>query len=166
MDGGFLLSINSDQTTFFFTAGGSINVIGLSGRATGLLIINYGGDERRPASPGEFSLAVGEGIPPSSSPTVSGAERHLRDLLFQGSVQVTFNATGAQQSFDIPQEFLAVLPSGFPSPIVIAASAPQINGSAGTSGAGFYFQAVVTGTSRSRTSSSSPARSRSPRRWA
>ena len=41
MDGGFLLKITAVQTTMFFTAGGSIDPIGLSGRMTGLLMISY-----------------------------------------------------------------------------------------------------------------------------
>src|SRR5205807_6297421 len=39
MDGGFLIQISSTQTIFFFTAGGSIDPLGISGRATGLLFI-------------------------------------------------------------------------------------------------------------------------------
>src|SRR5206468_12050246 len=65
---------------------------------------------------------------------------------FRGSVQVTLNTTLQDQDFQIPQEFLSVLPAGFQTHILIGASAPNIDGSASsTNGAGFYLQAIVTG---------------------
>ena len=156
MDGGFLLKITASQTTFFFTAGGTIDPLALSGRVTGLLLINYpvcgdflclpGVDGAGIA--GEFSLEIGAGTGPTSPGDDSSALSDITGIFsFQGSVKVTLNTTLADQSFTVPQEFLSVLPSGFPSPIVIPAAAPQIDGSVQASGhqAGYYIQAIVTG---------------------
>ena len=126
MDGGFLLRITATQTTIFFTAGGSIDPLGLSGRMTGLLMISY--DTRPSSTPGYvgvglsamFSLQIGVGIPPSGP---SDDRSSLSDITgiftFQGSVKVTINTTLRDETFIVPQEFLAVLPSDFPSTITI-----------------------------------------------
>ena len=79
MDGGFLLKITAFQTTMFFTAGGSIDPLGLSGRMTGLLMISY--DTRSSSTPGYvgvglsamFSLADRRRRPAVRTPTTARA---------------------------------------------------------------------------------------------
>ena len=154
MDGGFLLRITATQTTIFFTAGGSIDPLGLSGRETGLLMISY--DTRPSSTPGYvgiglsamFSLQIGVGIPPSGPSDDRGGLGDITGIFtFQGSVKVTLNTTLLDETFTVPQEFLAVLPNDFPSTITISAGAPEIDGSTSHSNSrGFYIQAVVTGT--------------------
>src|SRR5262249_16762041 len=148
MDGGFQLKITSTQTTFFFTAGGSIIPIGLSGRATGLLILNYSAQTGQgiPGLAGTFKLEIGAGIPPGSS--TPGLSAIAGIFSFHGSVQVSLNTTLEDQVFHVPVEFLAVLPSGFPTTITITAGAPNIDGSASSNlnNRGAWIQAIVTGT--------------------
>ena len=136
MDGGFLLRITADQTTFFFTAGGSIDPIGLSGRATGLLIVNYPALPAPPASrPDGAGIAGCSASRSASDPAVrlERARSSLSDISgifsFHGTVKVTFNTTLSTRPSPSRQEFLNVLPSGFPSPITIPTRAPEIDGS-------------------------------------
>ena len=154
MDGGFLLKITAFQTTMFFTAGGSIDPLGLSGRMTGLVMISY--DSRPSSTPGYvgiglsamFSLTIGVGVPPSGSSDDRGGLGSIPGIFtFQGSVKVTLNTTLLDETFVVPQEFLAVLPNDFPGSITITRGAPEIDGStAHSNSVGFYIQAVITGT--------------------
>src|SRR5262249_48539115 len=95
MDGGFQLKITSTQTTFFFTAGGTIVPIGLSGRATGLLILNYQAQTAQgiPGLAGTFKLEVGAGIPPGGGSSSGGLSAISGIFSFHGSVQVSLNTT-------------------------------------------------------------------------
>src|SRR5262249_18758221 len=132
LDGGFLLRITASQTTFFFTAGGEITPLGISGRATGLLILQYQAQTPQgiPGIAGSFDLEIGAGIPPGGTSSAAGGLSTISSIFsFRGSVRVALNTTLENQVFHIPQEFLAVLPSGFPTTITIPQSAPNIDGS-------------------------------------
>ena len=95
-----------------------------------------------------FSLEIGVGIPPAGSGDDRGSVGDIPDIFsFHGSVKVTLNTTLRDETFIVPQEFLAVLPNDFPGSITITAGAPEIDGSVNSAnGAGFYIQAIVTGT--------------------
>ena len=149
IDGGFQLKITSTETTFFFTAGGSITPLAISGRMTGLLILQYQGQTAQgiPGIAGTFTVDIGAGVPPgASSGTGLGSISNI--FSFRGSVRVTLNTTLENQVFVVPPEFIAVLPSGFAATITIPQSAPEIDGSTSSNlnARGAYLQAVVTGT--------------------
>ena len=149
MDGGFQLKITATQTTFFFTAGGSIVPLAISGRMTGLLILSYSATNGGiPGIAGLFDVDIGVGTPPSGNSGSSDLGDISGIFSFQGKVRVTLNTTLADQVFQVPPEFLAVVPSGFPSTLTIPASAPEIDGSrsANLNSTGIYIQAIVTGT--------------------
>ena len=77
----------------------------------------------------------------------AGSARSRASSPSEGKVQVTLNTTLEDQVFHVPQEFLAVLPSGFPTSITIPKSAPEIDGSTSSNlnARGAYIQAIVTG---------------------
>ena len=81
------------------------------------------------ASPALFDVDIGVGTPPSGNTGSSDLGDISGIFSFQGKVRVTLNTTLADQVFQVPPEFLAVVPSGFPSTITIPASAPEIDGS-------------------------------------
>jgi hypothetical protein len=148
MDGGFLFQISSTRTTFFFTAGGTVDKLGLSGRQTGLLVISYGAGASGIA--GMFKLEIGSGTGPTAP---SDRRSDLKDIAgiftFKGSAEVRLNLTRSQNdiTFTLPPELVAVVPSGFPTTITIPKTAPQINGSTSfTSGTGVWVQAIISGT--------------------
>src|SRR5262249_38188206 len=91
LDGGFLLRITASQTTFFFTAGGEITPLGISGRATGLLILQYQAQTPQgiPGIAGSFDLEIGAGIPPGGTSSAAGGLSPIpRIFSLRGSVRV------------------------------------------------------------------------------
>ncbi|TMC40760.1 MAG: hypothetical protein E6J28_00740 [Chloroflexi bacterium] len=115
MSGGFLLSINSTTTTFFFVADVGIDALSLTGRAIGLLVIQYGGGPGGTGIAGKFSLEIGAGAGPNDPGAIPGI------FHFDGRAEVVLNTTLHTQVFNVPQEFLQVLPSTFPTTIYIKA---------------------------------------------
>src|SRR5262249_41686245 len=96
-----------------------------------------------------FKLEIGAGIPPGGTSSAAGGLGSIASIFsFRGSVQVSLNTTLEDQVFHVPQEFLSVLPSGFPPTITLPKSAPNIDGSVSSnlSARGAWIQAIVTGT--------------------
>ncbi|HKI91835.1 MAG TPA: hypothetical protein VJ986_06010, partial [Gaiellaceae bacterium] len=142
-DGGFLLQITSTQTTFFMTAGGSVVPLDISGRMTGLLVLNY--SDTNPGLAGMFKVELGVGVP-STDTSSSGVSNISGIFTFSGSVMVNLNSTLSAVVFTVPQEFLSVLPAGFPGTLTICGHTPEIDGTCTAGGTpAVYIQAIVTG---------------------
>ena len=157
MAGGYYLKITPTRFEFFITAAASTS-LGLSGRAIGLFIIQTDGrrnDQNQkldansiPGIAGSFSLELDAGIQPPEGSNTNDVETLGNDFKFSGKVQVVFNTTLEQQVFDVPESFLAVLPAGFPTQIVLFESVPNLAGDAEETpqdpGA-FYLKALIQG---------------------
>ena len=157
MGGGFYLKITPARFEFFITAAASTS-LGLSGRAIGLFIIQTEGrrdDQGQkidsnsiPGIAGSLSLELNAGIQPPEGSGTGGVSSLGSVFKFSGKVQVVFNTTLEQQVFAVPESFLAVLPAGFPTQIVLFESVPNLAGDAEETpqdpGA-FYLKALIQG---------------------
>src|SRR5262249_26235414 len=103
---------------------------GLNGHAVGLLIID--GNTSGPGLPGiammlnvELTLGASPDGPEGSDSTSA------LDGIFElhGSVVLTLNTTLREQTFQIPQSFIALMPADAPTSITVYAAAPAIDGS-------------------------------------
>ncbi|HET6548786.1 MAG TPA: calcium-binding protein, partial [Solirubrobacter sp.] len=156
MAGGYYLRITPTRFEFFVTAAATTS-LGLSGRAIGLFIIQA--DRRRddddepldgnsiPGIAGNFSLEITAGEEPEGGG--GGGVGNIGSLFrFQGKVQVVFNTTLEDQTFDVPESFLAVLPEDYPTQIEVFESAPNLAGTAKADPSdtgGFYVKALIQG---------------------
>ena len=79
----------------------------------------------------------------------TGGISNIEDVFsFTGEVQVVFNTTLEQQTFAVPESFLAVLPADYPTEIRIFESAPNLEGNAEATPSdtgGAYIKALVQG---------------------
>src|SRR5205814_7846257 len=113
MDGGFLLRITPSELDFFITAGASITPLHIDGRITGLLIAR-GPPDPNPGIAAFFDLEITAGTAPGQQ-SGSGSLSVIQGVFsFTGRVQVMLNTTRVEQTFEVPEEFLQVLPHGFP----------------------------------------------------
>ena len=124
-----------------------IPVLGLNGKAVGLLIID--GDTSSPGLPG-IALMLNVELTLGASPDGAGGsdQASALDGIFElrGSVVVTLNTTLREQVFEIPQSFLDLLPDDAPTTVTVYASAPEIDGSKREDAAPeFYVSANIQG---------------------
>ncbi|HEX6131015.1 MAG TPA: hypothetical protein VF044_04745, partial [Actinomycetota bacterium] len=145
MDGAFLVRITTSEIVFFITAGASIDPLALDGRVTGLVIA------RGPPTLGIGALLrldITAGTAPGQ-PTGSGSLSVIPDVFaFTGRVQLMLNTTRTELVFDVPESFLDVLPTGFPTQIKIFKSAPALDGRSElnpSAGGAFYVSALIEG---------------------
>ena len=69
------------------------------------------------------------GVAPNAPADGRGGLSSLSGIFhFEGRVQVMLNTTLKEQRFNVPEEFLGVLPDGFPTRIVVYKSLPSLNG--------------------------------------
>ncbi|MBK8118783.1 MAG: hypothetical protein IPK39_05835 [Sulfuritalea sp.] len=127
--GGFYLRITPERFEIFVQAEAEIPVLGLNGKAVGLIIID--GATAPPGLPGiamMLNLQLTFGASPDGA---SGSDQaSALDGIFElrGSVVVTMNTTLREQVFQIPRSFLDLLPDDAPSTVTVFAAAPEING--------------------------------------
>ncbi|MDX6411752.1 MAG: large repetitive protein, partial [Gaiellaceae bacterium] len=156
MDGAFLIRITSNSAEFFITAGASITPLHLDGRITGLLIARgpprVGTSDPAAGLAAMFQLEITAGTAPGSPSDDRGSLSVVDGVFsFTGRVQVMLNTTRQEQTFVVPQEFLSVLPAGFPTSIKIFKSAPGLDGQSeadpthNPNGA-IYISALIQGT--------------------
>jgi hypothetical protein len=133
LTGGFFLRITPERFEIFVTAFASVPILGLSGQATGLLIID--GSTSGPGIPGialMLNLQLGVGVPPPNAPADdrSSVSNIGNGSIFRltGEVLVMLNTTMRDQIFEIPDSFLPLLPPGAPTTIEIYDNAPGLDG--------------------------------------
>ena len=133
LGGGVLMRITSDRFELFVTAAGMIGSIA-QGRAIGLLIVDASGtptvDDPHaiPGVAGMLDVELTLQVPGSDQVhnLTGGDGKPL--FTFTGSVKVMINTTFKEQTFDVPEEFLSVLPADFPTRLTIFRSHPNLTG--------------------------------------
>ena len=137
LTGGFFLRITPQRFEVFVTAFASIPVLGLTGQATGLLIIDA--STAGPGIPGValmLNVELSVGVPPPNAPADDrGSVSDIgngRIFRLTGEVLVMLNTTKRDQNFRIPDSFLPLLPAGAPPTITIFDNAPKLNGERST----------------------------------
>ena len=139
------MKLSEEGFEFFITADAQMPPLGLRGRLTGLLILKFTPTDDDdvlsiPGLAGLFELELSAEGPAE----LAGIE----GFSFQGRVRVMINTTLAEQVFEVPESFLAVLPSDFPPQLKIFESAPSIDGEAEAdpdSDGSVYFAALIAG---------------------
>jgi hypothetical protein len=151
--GGFFLRITPDRFEIFVTAFASVPILGLSGEATGLLIIDA--SLSGPGNPGValmLNLRLGVGVPPPNAPADdrSSVSNLGNGSIFRltGEVLLMLNTTRRDQIFRIPDSFLPLLPPGAPTTIEIFDNSPGLDGERSTPAGqnpNFYVTANIQG---------------------
>ncbi|MCK4537152.1 MAG: hypothetical protein KAT93_09065, partial [Desulfuromonadales bacterium] len=131
--GGFYLGITPQRFELFVSAYARIPVLGLSGDAVGLIIID--GRFEGPGIPGiammlDVELTFGA-TPDAPDDGRDDIDQSIFDGIFElrGKVTLTLNTTLREQVFEIPDSFLALMPDDAATVVTIFDAAPAIDGS-------------------------------------
>ena len=119
LTGGFYIGINPQGLQIYAVATLSVGGVQL-GQATGLIIISSG--KGVPGIPGIAGLLTVGGSASLGLPDVGSL------FSITGTATVMFNTTLADQTFQIPAEFLALQPAGDPTTVTVYGAAPALTG--------------------------------------
>ena len=142
LDGGYAWRLGRDRSEFFITAGGSLDPLGISGRVTGVLILQTSAPAGSVPGLAAF-LQVDIGF---------GTTGPLADIVsFTGTAKAMLNTTLGELVYDVPGTFRPYLPLDFPTQIRIFESAPKLDFTGEeqpASAGGVYVAALVQGAIR------------------
>ncbi len=119
LTGGFYIGINPQGLQIYAVATLSVGGVQL-GQATGLILISSG--KGVPGIPGIAGLLTVGGSASLGLPDVGNL------FSITGTATVMFNTTLADQTFQIPAEFLALQPAGDPTTVTVYGAAPTLTG--------------------------------------